>query len=98
MQQRTAQAELEDHRRQVQELSQTRKQLQNEVADLNERLSAETAARNAEAGIAPRLHNSPSSSANLLEGAKRQLQMRLQELEISSVASSSMHGGTSASC
>lgn len=96
MQQRTAQAELEDHRRQVQELSQNRKQLQNEVADLNERLNAETAARNAEAGMAPRLRS--LSSANLLEGAKRQLQMRLQELEISSVASSSMHGGTSALC
>jgi myosin protein heavy chain len=50
VQQRTAQAQLEDHRKQVQELSQAKKQLQADVADLHERLDAESTARNAEAG------------------------------------------------
>lgn len=51
VQQRTAQAELENQRRQAQELLQTRKQLQQEVADLNERLSVEISAHNAESGL-----------------------------------------------
>ena len=42
--------ELEDQRRQVQELSQSKKQLQKEVAELKDRLEVEIIAKNEEAG------------------------------------------------
>ncbi|THH01623.1 hypothetical protein EW026_g1099 [Hermanssonia centrifuga] len=72
-QQRAANVESEDQRRQVQELSQAKKQLQSEIADLKDRLEMEIIAKNDETG------------------AKRQLQMRLQELEITSSTSSTIH-------
>ncbi|OBZ78198.1 Myosin-11 [Grifola frondosa] len=73
VQQRAATVELEDQRRQVQELTTTRKQLQSEIADLKDRLETELVAKNEEIA------------------SKRQLQMRLQELEITSSASSTIH-------
>ena len=48
VQQRSAQVELEDHRRQLQELSQTKKQLQADVTDLKDRLEVETMSKNEE--------------------------------------------------
>ena len=42
--------ELEDHRRQVQELSQSKKQLQAEINDLTERLDTELLSKKEEAG------------------------------------------------
>jgi myosin protein heavy chain len=51
VQQRSAQAEVEDSRRQIQELSQIRKQLQRELADVKDRLEAELAAKNEEASM-----------------------------------------------
>jgi cell division protein FtsB len=50
VQQRSAQMELEDNRRQVQELSQTKKQLQAEVNDLKDRLDSELISKKEEAG------------------------------------------------
>lgn len=48
MQQRAAQIEVEDQRRQVQELSTAKKQLQAEVTSLKERLDAEILSKNDE--------------------------------------------------
>ena len=48
VQQRTAQMEVEDQRRQVQELTTAKKQLQAEVNSLKERLDAEILAKNDE--------------------------------------------------
>ena len=54
-----AKAELEDSRRQIQELSQIKTQLQRELADVKDRLAAEIAAKNEEASTSPRrLHPS----------------------------------------
>lgn len=50
MQQRAAQLELEDRRRQVQELAQAKKQLETEVSDLKDRLELEVIAKNEENG------------------------------------------------
>ena len=50
MQQCAAQIEVEDQRRQVQELSAAKKQLQAEVTNLKERLDAEVLAKNDEIG------------------------------------------------
>lgn len=50
VQQRAAAVELEDQRRQVQELLMSKKQLQNEVTDLKDRLEMELIAKNEEAG------------------------------------------------
>jgi len=41
--------ELEDQRRQVQELSKSKKQLENEVSELRDRLELEVIAKNEEA-------------------------------------------------
>ena len=49
VQQRNAQAEVEDNRRQIQDLNRIRKQLQRELADVKDRLEAELAAKNEEA-------------------------------------------------
>ena len=49
VQQRTAQAEVEDNRRQIQDLNRTRKQLQRELVDVKDRLETELAAKNEEA-------------------------------------------------
>jgi myosin heavy chain 9/10/11/14 len=49
VQQRQAQMELEEHRRQLHEVTVSRKQLQESVADLQDRLDAESNARNEEA-------------------------------------------------
>ncbi|RDX42040.1 hypothetical protein OH76DRAFT_150576 [Lentinus brumalis] len=73
VQQRAAQMEVEDQRRHVQELTASKKQLQNEVNSLKERLDAEILAKNDEIAI------------------KRSLQARLQELEITSSATSTIH-------
>ena len=48
VQQRAAQMEVEDQRRQVQELTASKKQLQGEVNTLKERLDAEILAKNDE--------------------------------------------------
>jgi uncharacterized protein YigA (DUF484 family) len=50
VQQRAAQAELEECRRQLHESAQVRKQLQVDLTDLQERLDGETTLRNEEAG------------------------------------------------
>ena len=47
-QQRAANIELEDQRRQVQELTQYKKQIQGELADLKDRLEVEMMAKNEE--------------------------------------------------
>ena len=49
VQQRAAQLELEDQRRQVQEHSKAKKQLENEVSELRDRLELEVIAKNEEA-------------------------------------------------
>lgn len=53
VQQRAAQLELEDQRRQVQELSKAKKQLENEVSELRDRLELEVIAKNEEASKSP---------------------------------------------
>ncbi|TBU21401.1 nonmuscle myosin heavy chain b [Dichomitus squalens] len=73
VQQRAAQMEVEDQRRQLQELTASKKQLQGEVNALKERLDAEILAKNDEIAI------------------KRSLQARLQELEITSSATATIH-------
>ncbi|KAI0666368.1 nonmuscle myosin heavy chain b [Trametes maxima] len=73
VQQRAAQIEVEDQRRQVQELSAAKKQLQSEVTSLKERLDAEILSKNDEIAI------------------KRSLQARLQELEITSSTTATIH-------
>ena len=49
VQQRAAQLEMEDQRRQVQELSKAKRQLENEVSELRDRLELEVIAKNEEA-------------------------------------------------
>ena len=49
VQQRNAQAEVEDNRRQIQDLNRIRKQLQRELVDVKDRLETELAAKNEEA-------------------------------------------------
>ena len=49
VQQRAAQLDLEDQRRQVQELSKAKKQMENEVSELRDRLELEAMSRNEEA-------------------------------------------------
>ncbi|KAH9914424.1 nonmuscle myosin heavy chain b [Fomitopsis serialis] len=73
VQQRAAAVELEDQRRQVQELLTAKKQMQTEIADLKDRLEVEIVAKNGETN------------------ARRELQSRLQELEITSSTSSTVH-------
>lgn len=53
VQQRAAQLELEDQRRQVQELSKAKKQLENEVSELRDRLELEVITKNEEASKSP---------------------------------------------
>lgn len=53
VQQRAAQLELEDQRRQVQEFSKAKKQLENEVSELRDRLELEVIAKNEEASESP---------------------------------------------
>jgi cell division protein FtsB len=48
VQQRATQLELDDQRRQVQELGQTKKHLEAEVADLKDRLELEVISKNEE--------------------------------------------------
>lgn len=91
-QQRAANVELEDQRRQVQELSSSKKQLQSEIADLKDRLEMEIIAKNEELGMF-QLSITVNPEVTLAEGGKRQLQLRLQELEITSSASTTIHSG-----
>lgn len=51
VQQRSAQVELEEQRRQVQEIAQSKKQLQAEIKDLKDRLESETMAKNEETSM-----------------------------------------------
>jgi myosin protein heavy chain len=53
VQQRAAQLELEDQRRQVQELSKAKKQLETEVSELRDRLELEVITKNEEASESP---------------------------------------------
>ncbi|TFK47329.1 nonmuscle myosin heavy chain b [Heliocybe sulcata] len=69
VQQRTTQVELENSRRQIEDLAQSKKQLQAEVASLKDRITEEVQTKQAEAG------------------RRRQLEMQLKELELSSDAS-----------
>lgn len=91
VQQRAAAVELEDQRRQVQELLTTKKQMQAELADLKDRLEVEIVAKNGESSRSNYL--TPSSCTHPLVDARRELQSRLQELEITSSASSTIHSG-----
>jgi hypothetical protein len=80
VQQRAAQLELEDQRRQVQELSKAKKQFENEVSELRDRLELEVIAKNEEASELPhcstRIGNSSSMtpfkvpSVNFTPGCK----------------------------
>ncbi|CCM01260.1 uncharacterized protein FIBRA_03309 [Fibroporia radiculosa] len=71
-QQRTAQAELEEQRHQVQELLLSKKQMQMDIAHLKDRLEVELASKKDDTST------------------KRQLQMRLQELEVTATASTTI--------
>lgn len=86
--------EVEDHRRQVSELVQSKKQLQAEVTDLRERVEIELIAKNEEAGMlsltSRGLHQ---SLVSITSAATRRLQSQLQELEIATSASSTVHTG-----
>lgn len=55
IQQRSAQAEVENSRRQIQELGQIRKQLQRELVDVRDHLEIEIAAKDEEASGCPHL-------------------------------------------
>jgi len=78
----------------MQELGQSKKQLLAEVADLKDHLELEHKGKSEEAGV---LRWSGLSSSALIipfhPAARRRLQAQLQELEISSTASGTMHGG-----
>lgn len=91
VQHRAAAVELEDQRRQVQELLTTKKQMQAEVGDLKDRLEVEIVAKNGESSRSHYLLW--RSCAHSFVDARRELQSRLQELEITSSASSTIHSG-----
>ena len=91
IQQRAAHVELEDQRRQIKELTVAKQQLQTEVSDLKDRLEVEFVAKNEE--ISRYLRLAILDCTDVVTAAKRQLQLRLQELEISSSASSTVHSG-----
>jgi hypothetical protein len=54
--------DLEDQRRQVQELSKAKKQLENEVSELRDRLELEAMSRNEEASELP--HRTPRTRSS----------------------------------
>ena len=87
IQQRTSQVELEHSRRQVQELVQSKQQLQTEVTNLAFQLDK---VKNEESGVY-RFSVVRKRTNPLYLGAKHQLQLQLNEFEISS---SSAHSGT----
>jgi len=94
-QQRTTQTELEDQRRQVQELLQSRKQLQAQLADVTDRLELELVAKNDETGQYRNRHrNLVLIRHSSLSAARRKLQGQLQELEVAENASSSVQSGS----
>ena len=62
VQQRAAQLEMEDQRRQVQELSKSKKQLENEVSELRDRLELEVITKNEEASESKHCGTSTGSS------------------------------------
>lgn len=62
VQQRAAQLEMEDQRRQVQELSKAKKQLENEVSEIRDRLELEVIAKNEEASESPHYSTCAESS------------------------------------
>lgn len=91
IQQRTTQAELETQRLQVRELTQARKQLQGEVTMLQQQI--ETVRNEASSPFFSLFSDFDLPSDVLLIAAKRQLQKRLQEDEISSSTSSAAQSG-----
>ena len=90
IQQRTAQVELEDYCSQVNKLSRSKKQLQTELAKLKDQLEIELMGKNEESSVA----SPPDQLLNGSAVAKHQLQAQLQELEITSATSSTIHSGT----
>ena len=95
VQQRAAQMEVEDARRQVQELTASKKQLQGEVNTLKERLDAEILAKNDELCEPLSQKHSPILTTDCIIAVKRSIQARLQELEITSSATATIHSGGS---
>jgi regulator of replication initiation timing len=65
VQQRAAQLELEDQRHQVQELSKAKKQLENEVSELRDRLELEVIAKSEEASESPHCSTRIGSSISV---------------------------------
>ncbi|KAG8883338.1 hypothetical protein FRB97_006763 [Tulasnella sp. 331] len=90
-QQRAAQTELEDHRRQVTELTQAKKKLQSEVTDLRERVEVEMLAKNSETGGLHFLEYEPVILKREHLDAKRKMQSQLQELEMATSASTAIY-------
>jgi myosin heavy chain 9/10/11/14 len=94
VQQRAAQAEVENQKRQIQELNQSKRQLLAEVADLKDHLELEQKGKSEEAGVLRCLMLSLRAlTTPFYLAARRRLQAQLQELEISSTASGTMQGG-----
>lgn len=93
MQQRALQAEVENQKRQMQELNQIKRQLLAEVADLKDHLELEQKGKSEEAGVLPLFGILLSVLIMPCPAARRRFQAQLQELEISSTASGTMQGG-----
>lgn len=92
VQQRAAHVELEDQRHQVKELSVSKKQLQSQVAELKDRLEVELMAKNEEISMSL-VDMHWAALLNVFLDVRRELQMRMQEFEITSSASSTIHSG-----
>jgi myosin protein heavy chain len=94
VQQRALQAEVDNQKRQMQELNQSKRQLLAEAADLKDHLELEQKGKSEEAGVL-RLFGLVLSVLTIAfyPAARRRLQAQLQELEISSTASGTMQGG-----
>ena len=90
IQQRAAEVELEDYHSQINELSQSKKQLQTELAKLKDQLEIELMGKNEESSVA----SPPDWLLNSSAVARCQLQAQLQELEITSTTLSTIHSGT----
>lgn len=83
VQQRSAQVELEEQRRQVQEIAQSKKQLQAEIKDLKDRLESETMAKNEETsmwGLPAMEMMRLTPSAQVLSGSFKLVCKRLRSL------------------
>lgn len=86
---------MDEQKRSLSELHKIQKQLSNEVSSLKESLEAEKTAKNTEAGMSVNGYR----EYYLIEplAARRRAQQQLQELQISTAASTSRHGGRSVS-